>query len=189
MSARPGPRDAGPLVWNVAGLLGEGVGAQRDYAFEDVEVDPGEGLRLASPVSGKVRLARTNRGLLIDGEIHTSLATECSRCLREMTVPLDLELHDEALPSIDLQSGAPVTINPEDEEAGVLRLTDHHELDLEQAVREAIQLNEPIAPLDRPDCPGLCVVCGLPLDEGAHDHPDDDVDPRLEALKGFRPNE
>jgi uncharacterized protein len=189
MSARPGPRDAGPLVWNVGGLLGEGIGAQRDYAFEDVEVDPGEGLRLASPVSGKVRLARTNRGLLIDGEIHTTLATECSRCLREMTVPLDLELHDEALPSIDLQSGAPVTINPEDEEAGVLRLTDHHELDLEQAVREAIQLNEPIAPLDRPDCPGLCVVCGLPLDEGAHDHPDDDVDPRLEALKGFRPNE
>jgi uncharacterized protein len=189
MSARPGPRDAGPLVWNVAGLLGEGIGAQRDYAFEDVEVDPGEGLRLASPVSGKVRLARTNRWLLIDCEIHTTLATECSRCLREMTVPLDLELHDEALPSIDLQSGAPVTINPEDEEAGVLRLTDHHELDLEQAVREAIQLNEPIAPLDRPDCPGLCVVCGLPLDEGAHDHPDDDVDPRLEALKGFRPNE
>jgi uncharacterized protein len=45
---------------------------------------------------------------------------------------------------------------------------------------------EPIAPLDRPDCPGLCVVCGLPLDEGIHDHPDDDIDPRLEALRGFR---
>jgi uncharacterized protein len=189
MSDRPGARDAGPLVWNVAGLLAEGIGALRDYAFEDVEVDPGEGLRLASPVSGKVRLARTNRGLLVDGEIHTSLATECSRCLREMTVPLDLEIHDEALPSIDLHSGAPVGISPEDEESGVLRLTDHHELDLEPAVREALQLNEPIAPLDRPDCPGLCVVCGLPLDEGAHDHPDDEVDPRLEALKGFRPAE
>ena len=111
------------------------------------------------------------------------------RWLDEMTVPLDLEIHDEALPSIDLQSGAPVTINPEDEEAGVLRLTDHHELDLEPAVREAILLNGPIAPLDRPDCPGLCVVCGLPLDEGEHDHPDDDIDPRLEALKGFRPAE
>lgn len=184
---RPGARDAAPLVWNVAGLMGEGIGAQRDYAFEDVEIDPGEGLELASPVSGKVRLARTNRGLLVDGEIHTSLATECSRCLRAMTVPLDLEIHDEALPSIDLHSGAPVAISQEDEEAGVLRLTDHHELDLEPAVREAIQLNEPIAPLDREDCPGLCVVCGLPLDEGEHDHPDDDVDPRLEALRAFRP--
>jgi hypothetical protein len=30
-------------------------------------------------------------------------------------------------------------------------------------------------------------VCGLPLDEGQHDHPDDEIDPRLEALKAFRP--
>jgi uncharacterized protein len=175
-----------PLVWNVAGLLGEGVGAMRDYAFRDVTVDPGEGLRLAMPVSGRVHLARTNRGLLVEADATTALATECSRCLREMTYPLELEIHDEALPSIDLQSGVPVAISPEDEEAGVIRLTDHHELDLEPSIREAILLAEPIAPLDREDCPGLCVVCGLPLDEGEHDHPDDDIDPRLEALKGFR---
>ena len=181
--------EASPLVWNVAGVLGEGIGAMRDYAFDGVELDPGDGLRLAEPVSGRVHLARTNRGLLVDADIHTVLATECSRCLREMTVPLDIEIDDEALPSIDLQSGAPVKLSQEDEEAGVIRLTDHHELDLEQAIREAIQLNEPIAPLDREDCPGLCVVCGLPLDEGVHDHPVEEIDPRLEALKAFRPED
>jgi uncharacterized protein len=187
---RSGRGDAdSPLVWNVAGLLGEGVGAMRDYAFTDVAVDPGEGLRLATPVSGRVHLARTNRGLLVEADATTALATECSRCLREMTYPLELEIRDEALPSIDLQSGAPVAISPEDEEAGVIRLTDHHELDLEPVIREAIQLAEPIAPLDREDCPGLCIVCGLPLDEGEHDHPDEDIDPRLEALKAFRPEE
>ncbi|MEA2578347.1 MAG: Large ribosomal subunit accumulation protein YceD, partial [Chloroflexota bacterium] len=37
------------------------------------------------------------------------------------------------------------------------------------------------------DCPGLCPTCGLPLDEGEHDHPDDDIDPRLAALRGFKP--
>jgi hypothetical protein len=31
-------------------------------------------------------------------------------------------------------------------------------------------------------------VCGLPLDEGTHDHPVDDIDPRLEALRGFTPS-
>jgi hypothetical protein len=31
------------------------------------------------------------------------------------------------------------------------------------------------------------VVCGLPLDEGSHNHPDDEVDPRLEALRAFLP--
>jgi hypothetical protein len=30
------------------------------------------------------------------------------------------------------------------------------------------------------------VVCGGRLDEGTHDHPDDDIDPRMEALRGFR---
>ena len=78
---------------------------------------------------------------------------------------------------------------PVDDEPDVARLTDHHELDLETPVREAIQLAEPIAPLCRPDCPGLCIVCGERLDDGEHDHPDDDIDPRLEALRGFKPDD
>ena len=89
---------------------------------------------------------------------------------------------EEYLPSLDLATGRPL---PTDDEPDVLRLTDHHELDLEPPVREAIQLAEPIAPLCRPDCPGLCIVCGGRLDEGVHDHPDDDIDPRLEALRAF----
>jgi uncharacterized protein len=175
-----------PLVWNVAGLLGEGVGAMRDYVFENVRLDLGEDLRLAAPVSGRVHLARTNRGLLVDGDVTAVLAMECARCLRDIEVPITAEFESEARPSIDLATGAPVAPDPADEEDDVVRLSDHHELDLERSVREAIQLAEPIAPLDRPDCPGLCVVCGLPLDEGSHDHPDDDVDPRLEALRAFR---
>ena len=41
----------------------------------------------------------------------------------------------------------------------------------------------------RPDCPGLCIVCGERLEEGDHDHPDTDIDPRLEALRAFRTTE
>jgi uncharacterized protein len=178
---------ASPIVWNVAGLIGEGIGAVRDYAFDGVRIDLGEDLRLASPISGRVHLARTNRGLLVDADVATSLAMECARCLRDIEVPITAEFEQEALPSVDLQTGAPLPADPADEADDVIRLSDHHELDLERSVREAIQLAEPIAPLDRPDCPGLCVVCGLPLDEGTHDHPDDDVDPRLEALRSFLP--
>jgi uncharacterized protein len=176
-----------PLVWNVAGLLGEGIGAVRDYVFDDVTIDLGEDLRLASPIEGRVHLARTNRGLLVDADVSTSLAMQCARCLRDIDVPVDAEFEQEALPSIDIATGAPVAADPADEIDDVIRLSDHHELDLERAVREAIQLAEPIAPLDRPDCPGLCVVCGLPLDEGTHDHPDDEIDPRLEALRSLLP--
>jgi len=176
-----------PLVWNVAGLLGEGVGAVRDYVFENVSIDLGEDLQLAEPIEGRVHLSRTNRGLLVDADITTSLATECSRCLREMTVPIAVEIQEEALPALDIHTGHPIVPTQEDLDDDVIRLTDHHELDLEKAVREAIILAAPIAPLDREDCPGLCVVCGLPLDEGEHVHPDEEIDPRLEALRAFKP--
>jgi len=176
----------GPLEWNVSGLLGEGPGAVRDYAVEGVTIDLGEDLHLASPIDGRIHLARTNRGLLVSADFTTSLAMECVRCLREIEVPIDVEIEEEALPTVDLHTGQPVRIEPGPDEEPIL-ISDHHELDLERTVREAIQLAEPIAPLDREDCPGLCIVCGLPLDEGAHDHPDDEVDPRLEALKAFKP--
>lgn len=173
-----------PLIWNVAGLLGDAPGADRAYEVEDVRLDLADDLELASPITGRVRLVRTNRGILADARLSTSLAGECARCLRPLTTPIDLRIEEEYLPSLDLATGKPVA---SDDEPEALRLTDHHEVDLEPSVRDAISLAEPIAPLDRPDCPGLCVTCGLPLDEGAHDHPDDDIDPRLEALRAFKP--
>jgi uncharacterized protein len=180
------PEADAPLAWNVAGLLGEGSGAVRDYAVEGVMIQGDEDFTLAGPVDGRVHLSRTNRGLLVDADFETTLATQCARCLRDITIPLTVEMHDEALPAIDLRSGRALELSLEDREAGVIRLSDHHELDLGAPLREAILMAIPIAPLDREDCPGLCVVCGLPLDEGSHDHPDEQIDPRLEALKAFR---
>jgi uncharacterized protein len=174
-----------PLSWNVSGLLSEDPGATRDYEVAGVTIDLGEDLRQADPIEGHVRLSRTNRGLLVSASFVTSLQAECSRCLREIEVPIEISIQEEALPLVDFHSGLPVAVEEGEDEP--LRLTDHHELDLETPVREAIQLAEPIAPLCREDCPGLCAVCGIPLEEGTHDHPNDDIDPRLEALKGFKP--
>ena len=175
----------GPFTWNVSGLLADGVGADRTYDIRGATIDLPDELELAGPIAGQVRLKRTNRGVLADARLDTSLAGECARCLRPLTTPIDIRLEEEYLPSIDFQTGRPADIGAEPE---ALRLSDHHELDLEPSIRDAILLAEPIAPLDRPDCPGLCSVCGLPLDEGEHDHPDDDIDPRLEALRAFRPD-
>jgi uncharacterized protein len=179
------PSSDRPFTWNVTGLLADGVGAHRGYDVVDARVELPDELVLAAPITGHVRVTRTNRGIIADARLTTSLAGECARCLRPLSTPIDIVLEEEYLPSVDLVSGRPVATAAEPE---ALRLSDHHELDLEPSVRDAISLAEPFAPLDRPDCPGLCVVCGLPLDEGEHDHPDDDIDPRLEALKAFRPD-
>jgi uncharacterized protein len=173
----------GPLAWNVAGLLAEDPGAERDYAVDGVRIDLGENLSQDEPLSGRVRLIRTNRGILASADLRAALSLECSRCLRDISFPVEARFQEEYLPSLDLATGRPL---PVDDEPEVARLSDHHELDLETPVREALQLAEPIAPLCRPDCPGLCIVCGGRLDEGVHDHPDDGIDPRLEALRGFQ---
>jgi uncharacterized protein len=180
------PLTDAPFAFNVAGLLGDPVGIDRTFEIADARVELPDDLELAEPISGQVRLTRTNRGILADARLTTALAGECARCLRPVTTPIEIVLEEEYLPTIDMQTGRPVDMTAEPE---ALRLTDHHELDLEPSVSDAISLAEPIAPLDRPDCPGLCVVCGQPLDEGEHDHPDDDIDPRLEVLKAFRPDD
>ena len=172
------------LTFNVAGLLSEPAGSIREVAVESPPLDLGPDLRQHDGVEGTLRLTRTNRGLLVQARLRTSIDEECSRCLRAIEYPVEVDLEEEALPSIDLASGAPLD---ESAEPDVLRLTDHHELELEGEVRDAIQLAEPIAPLCRPDCPGLCPICGAELAGGPHDHPEAEVDPRLEALRDFRP--
>jgi uncharacterized protein len=168
------------LLFNVAGLLGEPLGSIRDIHVEAPPLPLGEGLVQIRDLVGDLRLTRTNRGLMVRGRLRTAIAQTCSRCLRDIEWPVELDINEEALPTIDLASGAAVD---SDDEPDALRLTDHHELDLEDDVRDLINLAEPIAPLCREDCPGLCIVCGLELASGPHDHPDEDVDPRLEGLR------
>jgi uncharacterized protein len=174
-----------PLTFNVAGLLAEPAGAVREYRVDDVAVDPGEDLVLLRPVSGGIRLLRTNRGLIVETDLSTALAGECARCLRPAPTEVRVRLEEEVLPSVDLASGAPVELE-EGEDPETPRLTDHHELELRPLVIEGISLQEPIAPLCEPGCPGLCEECGERLSPG-HTHGDGPIDPRLEALRAFRP--
>ena len=173
---------ADALTFNVAGLLVEPAGTTHDIEISSPALDLGPDLRQSRGVQGRLRLSRTNRGLLVKGRLLTSLALVCSRCLRDLYYPVEVEFDEEALPTIDLASGMPLDTTAEPD---AIRLTDHHELALEEAVRDAILLTEPIAPLCREDCPGLCVICGEELGSGPHDHPDAEIDPRLEALRGF----
>jgi uncharacterized protein len=167
------------LTFNVGGLLGEPAGSTRDLDIDAPPLDLGPDLRQARGIRGHLRLTRTNRGLLIQGRFATAIEQVCSRCLRDLEWPIQIDLDEEALPTLDIASGAPLdgSIEPD-----VLRLNDHHELALEGEIRDAILLAEPIAPLCREDCPGLCVVCGEELAVGSHEHPDE-IDPRLEALR------
>jgi len=175
------PRPAAALSYHVGGLLAEPAGATRDHLIAGVTLPPTDDVRVA-PLDGRLRMLRTNRGLLVTGALTTTLVSECVRCLTPVEIPLSLTIDEEALPTIDLPSGKLLATDPDREG---LWIDEHHELDLERTVREAISLAEPLAPVCRVDCPGLCTMCGAPLAGPRHDHPDDDLDPRLAALRGF----
>ena len=172
------------LSYNVAALLRSAPGTVREYPVSLAALPIADDLQLAAPIEGAVRLSRTGRSILARGEFQTALSEPCSRCLTLTAAPVTIEIEEEALPSIDIDSGQPVDFADEPE---VLRLDDHHELDLSEPLREAISLAEPIAPLCRPDCRGLCLVCGVDLNlEPEHLHADDEIDPRLAALAELR---
>ena len=173
------------LSYNVAGLLRSSPGTARRYPVHGVDLPIADDVRLAAPIEGEVRLARTGRSILATAVLTTAIEERCSRCLAPMVAPVDVTVQEEALPSVDLESGRPLDLSAE---PGALRLDDHHELDLSEPVREAISLAEPIAPLCRPDCRGLCPTCGIDLNAAPeHDHGSPPVDPRLAGLAAWRP--
>ena len=78
-----------PLLFNVAGLLGDPPGAFRDLVFVDVAISLGEDLVQADPIAGGAHVRRTNRGLLVTGHVATALAygTSTIRRVHKVTGP------------------------------------------------------------------------------------------------------
>jgi uncharacterized protein len=172
-----------PLVYPLAALLAEPPGTERRYEVAGATIPLPDDLRLTEPIDGRVRISRTNRGVIVDATLSTAIAGTCVRCLRDIEIPMTVEIREEALPSVDLASGRAVDQSAEPE---VTRLTDHHELDLGRLAAEAISLTEPIAALCEETCPGLCITCGERLGPEHVEHEDVEVDPRLAALQAFR---
>jgi uncharacterized protein len=167
--------------FNVAGLLHEPPGSVRDVRLRDHYVSLGPDVELAGPLDADLRLQRTNRGILVRGELRAPLRRTCARCndahVEEVRVPVD----EEFLPSLDPETGAAVPVQA-GEDAEALRIDGHHEIQLDRVFHDELALTEPMHPLCRPDCPGLCVECGQKLDRGQHDHGSEAVDPRLAGL-------
>jgi uncharacterized protein len=183
-ATHPVDRSGDPLVFNVAGLMAEPMGTVREYELPPTTIQLDDDTATAAPVQGRMRLTRTNRGLVVDARVTTALAGECARCLRPVVTPVKARVDEEVLPSIELATGAPVHLE-EGEDPETARLNDHWELDMRSLLAAAISLEEPIAPLCEPDCPGLCPECGVRMEPG-HGHGEEPIDPRLEALRAFR---
>lgn len=167
------------LRFNVAQLLQEHVGAFRSYAFEDPALDLGDGLWM-KPVSGALRLMRTNDGVLAGADVSGAVEQECVRCLELFTQPIELEFEEEYFATVHVNTGAAL---PEPEGDDVFRINSAHLVDLGLAIREYALLALPIAPLCREDCQGIIEASAAHADAPDADDDSDAVDDRLAALK------
>ena len=171
------------LIFNIAQLIKEPIGATRigevsaDLRSVAPDLEQVEGTPL-TPLTGSVRLMNTSAGILVQGDLHAVAALPCARCLEPVSVPIDFELEEVFVPTIDIATGHALT--PEEEDPA-LWIDEHHILDMHEVVRQDVLVAAPIHLLCRDDCRGLCPQCGQNLNEGPCDCKPE-IDPRWSAL-------
>ena len=166
------------MIFNVAQLLKEAVGATRTYELHE-EADLLPDVPAIAPYAGSVRLVRLNQSVLVTAQVDTRVRLSCSRCLGTVEQPLHIEFTEEFRPTIDIATGSTLP-TPEDQDTFVI--DERHTLDLTEAVRQYALINLPLVALCREDCAGLCPVCGQDLNVGRCECQKEAGDPRLAAL-------
>ena len=95
----------------------------------------------------------------------------CARCLKEFDRSFEVEVSE-------------LFVQAPDPDADDYPLEPDGGLDPEQMVRDAVGLELPFSPLCRPDCRGLCPICGG--DRNLDECPGHvETDPRWAALEGL----
>ncbi len=157
---------------NVGFVAHEQVGYSREFVFESIPAVRLDDLDLYE-VQGQVLVTRTPQGLLFQVALEATTPTECVRCLS----PFEQRLR-VAFTELYAFSTRGMT------ESGLL-YPETGVVDLGPLVREYMLLDFPIKPLCRPDCRGLCPVCGANQNEHRCHHEPAEVDPRLAVLRSL----
>lgn len=159
-----------PFRINVGFIIHEEVGSIHEFPFEFKKIKVDEDLDLQDFI-GTIQVSRTPQGLLVQGKFSGETMLECARCLNEFSKPLIWKLTELYAFNEKSVSNSGLII-PEDAQ-----------IDLESLVHEYALLEIPINPICKPNCKGLCPVCGQDLNLAACGHrPQADKSP-FAALK------
>lgn len=113
-------------------------------------------------------------GVLVSGTAVAHTTGECARCLDSIEDDVEIEL-------TELYAYPDSATEATTDEHEVSRLIDDR-IDLEPAVRDALVLALPQAPLCAEDCAGLCPECGGKWADLEPGHGHETIDPRWAAL-------
>ena len=145
------------------GQLGLSPGEGRRLA-EDIDVGgfelAGQHYETAARVPMRLDVSRTAGGHAFRLAFETEVEGPCMRCLADARVPIAVEAREVDQPGSD------------DEEL-VSPYVEGETLEVGAWAHDALVLALPAQILCRPDCAGLCAVCGASLNDaapGEHDH-------------------
>jgi len=179
------------LVFNVAQLLKERVGSTRELNLEspslklDDENGGEEGTLEARDVKGNVKVTRLGDGVLVQGDVKANVQLQCSRCLDDISLPVDARLEEQYQPTVDVETGRPITRSEDEVDDTVFKIDANHMMDLTEPVRQALLVAIPMRPLCREDCKGLCLECGANLNYVDCGHRQVASDNRWDALRAL----
>ena len=131
--------------------------------------------RREAGVDARLDVSRTSTGYALRLRFATELTGPCVRCLEPATTEIGIDAREVDQPT------------SRDEELRSPYVTDG-ELDVGRWANDAVVLALPEQPLCRPDCAGLCAVCGEPLNDAdpeAHRH-ETGGDPRMAKLRDLK---
>ena len=161
-----------PLRLNVGFVVAQSAGFIRDIPFDLPLINIPPDLHLSRLV-GNVRATRTPQGILLQVTFQTLINLECVRCLTSFQQTLNINFTELYAFSQRYVTDSGL-IMPE---TGII--------DISPVLRDYILLEIPISPLCRPDCKGLCPICGNNLNESTCYHEEETGDPRLASLKSL----
>jgi DUF177 domain-containing protein len=130
-------------------------------------------LPVPEEVESLLVVTRATTGTVFTLAFSVRLHGPCYRCLEDAVLELPIAV-------TEYQATA-----PDDEELTTPYVVDE-QLDLTAWARDAVALALPNKILCRPDCAGLCPVCGKNLNEEPHVHEEETVDPRWDALEALK---
>ena len=145
----------------------------------DLELDPFElGGERYIPVPEKVpaelAITRATTGTVFELRFAGRMHGPCYRCL------------DDAVLEIPIAAREYQATNPEGSDELQTPYVQVDNLDLAAWSRDAVMLALPEKILCRPDCAGLCPVCGKNLNNEPHTHEDEARDSRWAPLESLR---
>jgi uncharacterized protein len=158
-------------VSSIIKVTGAKIKLDGNVEFNDAEF-LGETYSFPEPLKLTGEIYNNGQSLTLVAHVTGDMKTDCARCLKEIDVPVDFDIHE-------LLSRAEDGANTDDED---IILFEGYEIDLGNIAVDNFLMNVEGKYLCKEDCKGLCPTCGHDLNEGDCGCDNEYIDPRWQAL-------